>query len=269
MSSALLASNQPQPAIDAAKWAQKLARQAGSFNATAKALERLADVLEQVGQIDDALRTRQEQLEQWRNAGELDRLVLSLGKVVDLASKLGDTRQVLDALRQNGFEKNTIVVLWSDHGWHLGEKMITGKNTLWDDGTRVPLIFAGPGVEGGQVCSKPAELLDIYPTLCDAAGLPVPKHCEGKSLLPLLENPQREWSELACSQYRKGKVIGRSIRIDCYRFTIWEKPNDMVGIELYDHEKDPQGNVNLAASPENKKRVADMTKLHRRKWPEK
>ena len=112
------------------------------------------------------------------------------------------------------------------------------------------------------------ELLDIYPTLCEVADLPVPKHCEGKTLLPLLENPHRKWSDLACSQYRKGKVIGRSIRTDRYRFTIWEKPNDVVGIELYDHEKDPQGNVNLAASPENRKLVREMMQLHHSKWPE-
>ena len=109
-------------------------------------------------------------------------------------------------------------------------------------------------------------MLDIYPTLCEAAGIPIPKHCEGKSLLPLLENPNREWSEIAYSQLREGKVIGRSIRTERYRFTLWENPDGVVGVELYDQEKDPQGNINLAASPENEKLVQQMTKLHREKW---
>ena len=86
-------------------------------------------------------------------------------------------------------------MLWGDHGWHIGEKGITGKNTLWDDGTRVPLIFAGPGVKQGQVCAKPAELLDIYPTLNDLLKLPKNKTLEGHSLVPQLRDAQapRKW----------------------------------------------------------------------------
>ena len=75
--------------------------------------------------------------------------------------------RVLDALAASGLEKNTIVVLWSDHGWHLGEKGITGKNSLWERSTRVPLIFAGPGIAAGAKCTRPAELLDLYPTLLE------------------------------------------------------------------------------------------------------
>ena len=90
--------------------------------------------------------------------------------------------RVLDALKRNGFDKNTIVVLWSDHGWHIGEKLITGKNTLWDDGTRVPLVFAGPGIKGGQVIGKsdkdamapaerPVDPHDLHATVCHALGI--------------------------------------------------------------------------------------------------
>ena len=88
--------------------------------------------------------------------------------------------RVMKALKDNGYDKNTVVVLWSDHGWHIGEKGISGKNTLWDDGTRVPLIFAGPGVKPKQICGKPAELLDIYPTLLELAGLPKNDKVEGQ-----------------------------------------------------------------------------------------
>jgi arylsulfatase A-like enzyme len=92
--------------------------------------------------------------------------------------------RVLQALEESGQADNTIVVLWSDHGWHIGEKEITGKNTLWDDGTRVPLILAGDGITPGQVCGRPAELLDIYPTLIELLDLPENGTLEGHSLVP-------------------------------------------------------------------------------------
>ena len=94
--------------------------------------------------------------------------------------------RILDALDKGGHSDNTIVVLWSDHGYHLGEKAITGKNTCGARSTRVPLIFAGPGVSSGQVSTKPAELLDIYPTLVELCGLPELDHLEGLSLKPQL-----------------------------------------------------------------------------------
>ncbi len=101
---------------------------------------------------------------QWKN---LVRSYMACTSFVD--SQVG---RILDALDAQGLTENTIIVLWSDHGWHLGEKEITGKNTLWDRSTRVPLIFAGPGITAGQRCSKPAELLDMYPTLIALCGLP-------------------------------------------------------------------------------------------------
>ncbi len=176
--------------------------------------------------------------------------------------------RLVDALKKAGAYENTVIVLSGDNGYQHGNNGVWTKGVNWESTNHVPLFLRVPGSKKtGQSSRALVELLDIYPTLCEAVGLPVPKHCEGKSLLPLLENPQRQWSELACSQYRKGKVIGRSIRTNRYRFTIWEKSNDVVGIELYDHEKDPQGNMNLAASPENKKLVQEMTRLHRSKWP--
>ncbi len=121
---------------------------------------------------------------QWRN---LVRSYLACTSFVD--SQVG---RILDALETNGLQDNTIVVLWSDHGWHLGEKWITGKNSLWDRSTRVPLIFAGPGVVAGQRCEQPAELLDMYPTLLDLCGLPAYDALEGLSLKPQLRNAAAE-----------------------------------------------------------------------------
>ena len=135
--------------------------------------------------------------DQWTN---LVRSYLACTSFVD--SQVG---RVLDALQASGKADNTIIVLWSDHGWHLGEKLITGKNTLWDDGTRVPLIFAGPGVNRGARCHLPAELLDIYPTLIDLCGLPAKGGLDGHSLMPQLEraNAPREWPAIHNAQPRQ------------------------------------------------------------------
>lgn len=175
--------------------------------------------------------------------------------------------RLIAALKAGGVYENTVIVLCADNGYQHGNNGVWTKGVNWESTDRVPLLLRVPGVgKSGQRSRALVELLDIYPTLCEAAGIPVPKHCEGKSLLPLLENPNCEWSEIAYSQLRDGKVIGRSIRTERYRFTLWENPDGVVGIELYDQEKDPQGNINLAASPENEKLVQQMTKLHREKW---
>ena len=115
--------------------------------------------------------------------------------------------RLLEALERNGFADNTVVVLWSDHGWHIGEKGITGKNTLWDDGTRVPLIFAGPGINKGR-CKQPAELLDIYPTLSALIGAETPKHLEGISLIPQLKDAdaKREHPAITCHNHDNNAV---------------------------------------------------------------
>jgi len=162
----------------------------------------------------------------------------------------------------------TIIVLSGDNGYQHGNNGVWTKGVCWESTSRIPLLLKVPNIgKKGQRSGALVELLDIYPTLCEAASLPVPKHCEGRSLLPLLRNPDQEWSECAFTQYRKGKVIGRSIRTDRYRFTLWEhESGELKGVELYDQQNDPQGNVNLAASPENEKLVQQMTKLHREKW---
>ena len=121
--------------------------------------------------------------DQWRS---LVRAYLASTTFMD--SQIG---RVLDALEATGRRDNTIIVLWSDNAWHLGEKAITGKNSLWERSTRVPLIFAGPGTGRGTQCSQPAELLDIYPTLVDLCGLPAKKGLEGHSLAAAVEGPDR------------------------------------------------------------------------------
>jgi arylsulfatase A-like enzyme len=184
--------------------------------------------------------------DQWKN---LVRSYLACVSFVD--SQVG---RVLKALDENGFAENTVVVLWSDHGWHLGEKLITGKNTLWDRSTRVPLIFAGPGVARGATCGQPAELLDIYPTLSDLCGLPAPEGLEGHSLLPQLQdaNAPRPWPAITTHNHDN-----HGIRSEHWRYIRYADGSE----ELYDMRSDPNEWQNLAGDPQ----YADVIRTHR-KW---
>ncbi|HJZ58837.1 MAG TPA: sulfatase [Gemmataceae bacterium] len=150
--------------------------------------------------------------------------------------------RVLDALSEAGLEKNTIVVLWSDHGWHLGEKGITGKNTLWERSTHVPLIFAGPGVAVGAKCGRPAELLDIYPTLAEACGLPKKDGLEGASLVPQLKDAEAPRDRMAVTTHNPGN---HAVRSRNWRYIRYADGSE----ELYDEAADPDEWTNIAADP--------------------
>ncbi len=161
--------------------------------------------------------------------------------------------RVLDALEKSGHADNTIIVLWSDHGWHLGEKRITGKNTLWDRSTRVPLIFAGPGVAEG-VCGRPAELLDIYPTLIELCGLPERDDLEGISLGPQLRDAQAPRERPAITSHNQGN---HAVRTERWRYIRYADGSE----ELYDIEADPREWKNLSDTPE-----AEAIKQELRAW---
>jgi arylsulfatase A-like enzyme len=161
--------------------------------------------------------------------------------------------RVLDALEATGRAGNTIVVLWGDHGWHLGEKGISGKNTLWDRSTRVPFIWAGPGIAKGAKCKRPAELLDIYPTLTELCGLPKPSNLEGHSLAPQLKDASapREWP--AITSHNQGN---HGIRTEQWRYIRYADGSE----ELYDMVKDPNEWTNLASDTKFAKVKADLAK---------
>jgi choline-sulfatase len=182
---------------------------------------------------------------QWNN------LVRSyLASTTFMDSQVG---RVLDALEASGEAQNTVIVLWSDNGWHLGEKDITGKNSLWKPSTRVPLIFAGPGVTSGTRCTQPAELLDIYPTLLELCGLPVKHGLEGHSLVPQLKNvkTKRIWPAITTSNQNNHAVV-----TDKWRFIQYADGSQ----ELYNDQKDPNEWKNMAADPHYKKVISDLKK---------
>jgi arylsulfatase A-like enzyme len=182
---------------------------------------------------------------QWRN---LVRSYLASTSFVD--AQIG---RLLDALAEAGVADNTIVVVWGDHGWHLGEKGITGKNTLWDRGTRVPLIFAGPGVKSGQRCTQPAELLDIYPTLIELAGLPKRGDLEGLSLVPQLRNSATKRERPAITSHNQGN---HGIRSERWRYIRYADGSE----ELYDLQADPDEWHNLAGKAEHAAIIAEHKK---------
>ena len=168
--------------------------------------------------------------------------------------------RVLDELDRLGLRDNTIVVLWGDHGWHIGENHIWGKATNFELSTRAPLIVSDPRMKGaGRKTNALVEFVDIYPTLCELAGLPLLDHLEGTSFAPLLDEPDRPWKTAAFSQYPNRSHTGRSIRTDRYRFTRWTRSDHLGGLELYDHKSDPQENINVANRPENAELVKRLT----------
>ena len=181
--------------------------------------------------------------------------------------------RVLAELDRLGLRKNTIVILWGDHGWKLGEHDAWGKHTNVENDTNAPLILSAPGRKAAGAHSDAlVEFVDMYPTLCDLAGLPLPGHLEGTSLKPLLDDPQRPWKSAAFSQYPRnqlGGVMGYSMRTDRYRFTVWvgrEDHTKIEAMELYDHQSDPQENVNVAKLPANAALVERLMVQWRAGW---
>ena len=167
--------------------------------------------------------------------------------------------RVLDEFDRLGFADNTIVVIWGDHGWHLGDHGMWCKHSNYEQANRIPLLISAPGItKAGKRTQAVVESVDIYPTLCELAGLPapeLPQRIEGKSLVPVLKRPSRESKEAVFHVYPRnrageGQILGRAVRTERYRLVEWKKPgapSNTAEFELYDYKKDPQETMNLAA----------------------
>lgn len=168
--------------------------------------------------------------------------------------------RLLGALDSLGLADNTIVVFWSDHGYHLGEHGLWFKQSCFEESAKCPLIISVPGLKNaGKVCRKTVQLVDIYPTLADLAGLTPPDDLDGNSLKPLLKNPEGRWEHPAYTQVQRGNNPGHSVRTEKWRYTEW-KSGEM-GSELYDETADPNELNNLAANPQYENVVREMKAL--------
>jgi len=164
--------------------------------------------------------------------------------------------RVLEALEESGRAEDTIVVLWSDHGFMLGEHFMWRKGPRYDHSDQVALIMKVPGVTTpGTVCKRPVESFDIFPTLFDLCGLPMPEGIEGISMKPLLENPDRPWKKGAIIGGRRGSL---SIRTERYRYTEYGGPDRA---ELFDYQIDPGEYTNLVGDPKYADTLAKLRDL--------
>jgi arylsulfatase A-like enzyme len=181
--------------------------------------------------------------------------------------------KLLNELDRLGIRENTIIVLWGDHGWHLGDHGLWNKHTNFEQATHSLLMMSAPGNKARIQPLTQSEFVDVFPTLCELSGLPIPYYLDGKSLVPAIMNPEKEeLREYAFSQYPRGKnVMGYSIRTKRFRYTEWcsndfktnlpyDKKN-VIAREMYDYEKDPMETENIADKPEYQKEKKELEEL--------
>lgn len=178
--------------------------------------------------------------------------------------------RLIDGLKENGLYDNIIIIIWGDHGWKLGEHGMWCKHTQFEVDNHVPLIVKAPKQKaGGMKTDGFVEFVDIYPSLCQLAGLGIPEHVQGTSFAPLFENPERQWKEGSISYWPMGRnnpeevVMGYAIKTDRYRYTEWvkESTGEIMARDLFDHQTDPDENYGIAANPENEQIVKELSLL--------
>ncbi len=168
--------------------------------------------------------------------------------------------RMLTELDNLGLRDNTIVVLWGDHGWQLGEHGLWCKHCNFETSLHSPMIISTPWHVGDQKTNALTEFVDIYPTICELCDLPMPDHLDGKSAVPLLENPNRPWKEAVFSRFKDGD----SIKTDRFRYTEWSKTDGNVYARmLFDHIQDPFENLNISELPENQEIIQKLSKMLR------
>jgi len=167
--------------------------------------------------------------------------------------------RLLDSVDQLGLSNNTIIILWGDHGWQLGEHGMWNKHSCFETSMHAPLLVAAPcesGVRPGTRVRSLTEFIDIYPSLCDLAGLPKPAHLQGRSFVHLLKNPNAPWKSYAVGRYR----LGDTIRSDQYRFSEYSKDGNVIARMLYNHATDPDETVNASEQSYNVDTVTALTR---------
>ena len=187
--------------------------------------------------------------------------------------------RLLQQLESSGLAKNTVICLWGDHGFHLGEQGLWTKANNYELSARVPLIFCHPGkVKAGSRTDALVELVDVYPTLTELCSMKTPGGLEGTSLLPLMKNPELPWKKAAFTQYPRsrkshrhsghGHFMGYAVRTDSHRYIEWRewKTRKIVIRELYDHRSDSQETVNIASRKEHKATITGLSKLLKAGW---
>jgi len=171
--------------------------------------------------------------------------------------------KVLDELEALDLYDNTIVILWGDHGWNLGEHGLWCKHCNFNTSLNAPIMLRVPWKQGGQKTQALTEFVDIYPTLCELANLPLPSHLDGKSFTPLLDDPDQSIKNEVISKYFNGV----SIRTNQYLYTEWlDQQGNVYARMLFDHDKDPQENVNLAEDEAYQEMVIKLSQQMRDNW---
>jgi len=177
--------------------------------------------------------------------------------------------RLLQGLEANGLAKNTIIILWGDHGWKLGEHNMWCKHTQFHLDNHVPMIVKIPGQKALKSDAL-VEFVDIYPSLCELAGLELPTHLQGTSFVPLIKNPDKKWKEGALSYWPESNrtdpenvVMGYSIQTHRYRYTEWVKVStgELLARDLFDHQNDPHENNSIANDPENEGLMQELSKM--------
>jgi iduronate 2-sulfatase len=182
--------------------------------------------------------------------------------------------RLLDALQELGLADSTVVILWGDHGWHLGDHGMWCKHTNYERATRSALVLRAPGQKApGRTTDALVEFVDIYPTLTELCGLPRPEGVEGLSFAPLLDDARRPWKSAAFSQYPRsskedGPLMGYALRTENHRYVEWRLRDSgtIVARELYDHRNDDSEDVNVASLPENRDVVAQLARQLAAGW---
>jgi arylsulfatase A-like enzyme len=175
--------------------------------------------------------------------------------------------KLLDVLDELELANNTIVILWGDHGWNLGEHGLWCKHCNFETSLHTALMIKVPGIKGGKKTNALTEFVDIYPSLCELTGLPVPHHLQGMSFVPLLSNPDQPWKQYVFSKWHNGF----SIKNEQYRYTEWSRKDSTItqyARMLYDHVNDSLENHNIAEGVQNQELIDQLSHRLRQEWGE-